>query len=137
MLFFDKTKRCRIRDISLYPGFRSDFLRIQPKKCYGIGTYGCRNISASLRIRIFENSLTKNIFASIWKIFLKNFDIENFRFRKCWKSWKISKNRRKFQLKSNFFDFSIFRFFEIFRDFQDFSKISNFFRKFFGKIGFR
>ena len=120
MFFNDESKSCMIRVPSLYSGFKCDFLRIQPKKCYGIGTYGRRNISASLRIRIFENSSTKNIFASIWKIFLKFFDIENFRFRKCWKILKISKNRRKFQLKSNFFDF---RFFEIFKIFENFSKI--------------
>ena len=111
MLFFDKTKRCRIRDISLYPGFRSDFLRIQPKKCYGIGTYGRRNIPASLRIRIFENPLTKNIFVSIWKIFLKN-------FRKFWKIPKKLENRKiekvGFQLK----------FSSIFRDFSRFSTFS-------------
>ena len=54
--------------------------------------------------------------------------IEHFRDR------KFSKNRRKFQLKSNFFDFSIFGFFEIFRDFSRFFKNSDFFLIFFKNI---
>ena len=70
-----------------------------------------------------------------WKFLIENRfsrkKIENF--GKYWKISKISKNRRKFQLKSNFFDFSIFRFFEIFGIFQNFRKFSKIFRNFFGK----
>ena len=80
------------------------------------GTSQLHYASGFLKIR-WQKIFLRRFEKYFWKFLTsKNFDFENVE-----KSWKISKNRRKFQLKSNFFDFSIF---------LDFSRFSRFFKIF-------